>query len=144
MKYVETMRQNFIEFLHTRKPYNLINLYIHAWEEDGKFDTDGVIFRTFDDMTQGDTEEFLEFVCDIVESGHAITDDEDVYYTHTTYGYKIADKDDLYDKANITALADWLIDSVWYCFPVWTFADMVDVESGFDVERYCKIIAEHI
>lgn len=144
MKYAEAMRQNFVDFLHTRTPYDLINLYIYAWEEDGEFDTDGVIFRTFDDMVSGDLHEFREFICDLVRLGHDIVDSPDVYYSYTVYGYKPADEGNLYDKANITALADWLIDAVWYCFPVWTFANMVDIESGFDVERYCKIIADHI
>ena len=144
MKYAETMRQNFIKFLRTRTPYDLITLYRYAWVEDGKFDIEGVIFRTFEDMENGDVDEFREFVCDIVKSGGDIVDDPDVYYTYTVYGYMPADDNNLYDKANITALADWLIDSVWYCFPVWTFADMVDVASGFDIERYCKIIADHI
>ena len=144
MKYAETMRQNFINFLRTRTPYDLMTLYRYAWKEDGKFDTDGVIFQTFDDMASGDLDEFHEFVFDIVKSGGDIVDDPDVYYSYTVYGYKLADEDSLYDKVNITALAEWLIDSVWYCFPTWTFANMVDVKSGFDVERYCKIIAGHI
>ena len=144
MKYAKIMRQNFIDFLHTRAPDDLMSLYSYAWNEDGSFGTDGVVFWTFDDMTQGDIGEFFEFVIDIVESGHDITGDEDTYYTYTKYGYKIANENALYDIENITKLADWLIDSVWYCFPSWTFCNMVDVDDVNAIERYCRIISEHI
>lgn len=65
MRYAKIMRQNFIEFLSTRTPYDLMDLYRYAWYEEGRFDTVGVIFTTFEEMAQGDAEEFREFVCDI-------------------------------------------------------------------------------
>lgn len=144
MKYAEAMRQNFIQFLSTRTIHDLMELYRYAWMVDGSFDTDGVIFRTFEDMADGDAEEFREFVCDIVKSGDEIYDDPDTYYTHTVYGYRPADEDALYDKANITALADWLVGCQSHCFPLWLFVDIEDIGSIFDIERYCRIIAKHI
>lgn len=142
MKYAYIMRKNFINFLGTREAHDLMNLYSYAWDEDGSFDSDGVVFRTLDDMAHGDAEELREFVCDIVGCGHAITDG--VYYTYTTYGYKIADVRDLYEEANIAGLADWLIDNVWYCFPSWLFCDMVDIDGTYTIEKYCRIISDHI
>ena len=142
MEYAYIMRKNFINFLGTREPHDLMKLYQYAWQEDGTFDNTGAVFITIDNMVNGDSEELREFVCDIVGAGYALTDG--VYYTYTTSGYKPADVEDLYDDGNITALADWLIDNVWHCFPSWLFCGMVDADSTYNIERYCKIIADHI
>ena len=142
MKYAYIMRKNFINFLGTRAPHDLMNLYHYAWQEDGTFDNAGVVFMTFDNMVYGDLEEFRDFVCDIVGAGYALTDS--VYYTYTTSGYKPADVSDLYDEGNIAGLAEWLINNQYYCFPSRLFWDMVDVDSTYTIERYCRIIADHI
>ena len=146
MKYAEKMKNELINGLEFTEPECLYDIYseINSW--DGAFCDMGIERFSLDDLVDNDL--LVGFVKDLSMERMDHNPLYSEYFTPTIHGWEEWDESTLYDK--VDELADYLINNAGYSgFPRYAieYADLALFGSffdGYEVERYCSIIRDHV